>query len=183
MHFNGATVQVNNPNQKFFVKAFHKGLRVGQFNDSLELRRLASMEEIRAWAKKHFEAEEDLADWLKAKCEVLPGLVRNNQGHPERVNPHGEVGEQINPIHPIKGEESPKFEGGLLWLSSRWDKITMNGQIEKLTCEGHLDRFVQTQRNIEAREHNPLRPNRPKAPDEEWPRDRSQMKSRPEPPY
>ncbi|RDX84075.1 hypothetical protein CR513_34932, partial [Mucuna pruriens] len=35
--FNDATVRVNDPDQKFFVKAFHKGLRVGPFSDALAL--------------------------------------------------------------------------------------------------------------------------------------------------
>ncbi|RDY01749.1 hypothetical protein CR513_14887, partial [Mucuna pruriens] len=37
--FNNATVRVNDPNEKLFVKSFQKGLRVGQLNDSLALRR------------------------------------------------------------------------------------------------------------------------------------------------
>ncbi|RDX92454.1 hypothetical protein CR513_25421, partial [Mucuna pruriens] len=44
--FNNTTVKVNDPNKKFFVKAFQKGLRVGQFSDSLALRKPESMEEI-----------------------------------------------------------------------------------------------------------------------------------------
>ncbi|RDX84699.1 hypothetical protein CR513_34211, partial [Mucuna pruriens] len=46
-------LEVDDPNQKFFVKAFHKGLRVGQFNDSLALR---------TWVEKHIEAKEDMVD-------------------------------------------------------------------------------------------------------------------------
>ncbi|RDX73938.1 hypothetical protein CR513_46372, partial [Mucuna pruriens] len=37
--FNNATVWVINPDQKFFVKAFQKVLRINQFSDSLVLRR------------------------------------------------------------------------------------------------------------------------------------------------
>ncbi|RDX80873.1 hypothetical protein CR513_38519, partial [Mucuna pruriens] len=37
--FNNATVWVNDLDQKFFVKAFQKGLRAGLFNDSLAVRR------------------------------------------------------------------------------------------------------------------------------------------------
>ncbi|RDY04872.1 hypothetical protein CR513_11351, partial [Mucuna pruriens] len=35
--FNDATVRVDDPDQKFFVKAFQKGLRVGPFSDALAL--------------------------------------------------------------------------------------------------------------------------------------------------
>ncbi|RDY05629.1 hypothetical protein CR513_10504, partial [Mucuna pruriens] len=66
-HFNNATVQVDDSDQKFFVKAFQKGLRVGPFSDALTLRKSSSMEEIRARAVKHVEVEEDQTDRLEAE--------------------------------------------------------------------------------------------------------------------
>ncbi|RDY10689.1 hypothetical protein CR513_04759, partial [Mucuna pruriens] len=42
--------------------AFYKGLRVGKFSDSLALRRLSNMGEIRTKVEKHIEVEEDHAD-------------------------------------------------------------------------------------------------------------------------
>ncbi|RDX58414.1 hypothetical protein CR513_62271, partial [Mucuna pruriens] len=57
--FNNATVRVDDPDQKFFVKAFQKGLRTGPFSDALALRKPTNMEEIRARAEKHVEMEED----------------------------------------------------------------------------------------------------------------------------
>ncbi|RDX74953.1 hypothetical protein CR513_45232, partial [Mucuna pruriens] len=57
--FNNTTVRVDDLDQKFFVKAFQKGLKVGPFSNALALRRPTSMEEIRARAKKHVEVEED----------------------------------------------------------------------------------------------------------------------------
>ncbi|RDX98176.1 hypothetical protein CR513_18946, partial [Mucuna pruriens] len=84
--FNNATVQVNNSDQKFFVKVIHKGLRVGQFSDALALRQLSSMEEIRRQAEKHIEAEEDLIDQLEAERQPLapqepkPGTSRGSIG-------------------------------------------------------------------------------------------------------
>ncbi|RDX77001.1 hypothetical protein CR513_42942, partial [Mucuna pruriens] len=63
--FNNVTVRVNDPNQKFFVKAFQKGLKASPFNDSLVLRRPTSMEEIRMRIEKHMEAEEDQVEWLE----------------------------------------------------------------------------------------------------------------------
>ncbi|RDX78298.1 hypothetical protein CR513_41447, partial [Mucuna pruriens] len=60
--FNNVIVKVNDPDHKFFVKAFQKGLKVGQFNDSLTLRRPLTMEEIRTRVEKHIEVEEDQVD-------------------------------------------------------------------------------------------------------------------------
>ncbi|RDY03211.1 hypothetical protein CR513_13235, partial [Mucuna pruriens] len=65
--FNNATVRVDDLDQKFFVKAFQKGLRAGPFSDTLALRRLSSMEEIRARAKKYVEVEEDQAKRLEVE--------------------------------------------------------------------------------------------------------------------
>ncbi|RDX87783.1 hypothetical protein CR513_30703, partial [Mucuna pruriens] len=60
--FNNATVRVNDPDQKFFIKTFQKGLRASPFSDSLALKRPNSMDEIRARAEKHIEVEEDQAE-------------------------------------------------------------------------------------------------------------------------
>ncbi|RDX77260.1 hypothetical protein CR513_42646, partial [Mucuna pruriens] len=65
--FNDATVRVNDPDQKFFVKAFQKGLRVGPFSDALALQKPMSMEEIRVKAEKHIEVEESRFDKRGAK--------------------------------------------------------------------------------------------------------------------
>ncbi|RDX67750.1 hypothetical protein CR513_53333, partial [Mucuna pruriens] len=64
--FNTAIVRVNDPDQKFFIKAFQKGLRAGPFSDVLALRRPTSMEEIRVRAEKHIEVEEDQAERMEA---------------------------------------------------------------------------------------------------------------------
>ncbi|RDX66338.1 hypothetical protein CR513_54902, partial [Mucuna pruriens] len=57
--FNNATVRVDDPDKKFFVKAFQKGLRAGPFSDTLALRKPVNMEEIQVRAEKHVEMEED----------------------------------------------------------------------------------------------------------------------------
>ncbi|RDY07949.1 hypothetical protein CR513_07889, partial [Mucuna pruriens] len=54
---NHATVRVDDPDQKFFVKAFQKGLRAGPFNDALALKRPSKMEEIHTRAEKHDQLE------------------------------------------------------------------------------------------------------------------------------
>ncbi|RDX82657.1 hypothetical protein CR513_36523, partial [Mucuna pruriens] len=64
--FDNATMRVNVPDQKFFVKAFQKGLRAGPFSDVLALRRPASMEEIKVRVEKHIEVEKDQAERMEA---------------------------------------------------------------------------------------------------------------------
>ncbi|RDY13381.1 hypothetical protein CR513_01711, partial [Mucuna pruriens] len=81
--FNNATVRVNDPNQKFFVKGFQKGLRVGQFSDALALRRSS---------KKHIEVKEDLADQLEAKHQPLV-TQEMKQGFPRKQQADGHLGE------------------------------------------------------------------------------------------
>ncbi|RDX91034.1 hypothetical protein CR513_27050, partial [Mucuna pruriens] len=81
--FNNATMRVDDPDQKFFVKAFQKGLRVGQFSDALALRRSSTMEEIRAQAEKHVEAEEDQAERLEPQGVQIGGLGILAEGGPQ----------------------------------------------------------------------------------------------------
>ncbi|RDX93923.1 hypothetical protein CR513_23745, partial [Mucuna pruriens] len=125
-----------------FNSATVQELHAGHFSDSLALRRSISMEEIRAKAEKHIEAEEDLADRVVVEREIPSGSTKGDQGG-----------------HTTKGCR------------------TLKGQIEKLICEGYLGRFVQTQRDVMARECNPLRPNHSEMPNEERPRKRSRLKS------
>ncbi|RDY05050.1 hypothetical protein CR513_11149, partial [Mucuna pruriens] len=99
--FNNATVRVDDPDQKFFVKAFQKGLRAGPFSDALALRKPVSMEEIRARAEKHVEMEEDqyeqrkseqrpdqkdVRHLAKAKEDKHPMLARTKE-HKQRFTP------------------------------------------------------------------------------------------------
>ncbi|RDX68078.1 hypothetical protein CR513_52973, partial [Mucuna pruriens] len=77
--FNDATVRVNDPDQKFFVKAFQKGLRVGPFSDALALQKPTSMEEIRLRAEKHIEMEENRFE--KREAEHV-----NRDGQPKPLN-------------------------------------------------------------------------------------------------
>ncbi|RDX93804.1 hypothetical protein CR513_23893, partial [Mucuna pruriens] len=76
--FNNATVRVDDPDQKFFVKAFQKGLRVDPFSDALALRRPSTMEEICARAEKHVEVEEDQTKRLEV--ERLPNHKESKLG-------------------------------------------------------------------------------------------------------
>ncbi|RDX78451.1 hypothetical protein CR513_41271, partial [Mucuna pruriens] len=80
--FNDATVRVNDPDQKFFVKAFQKGLRVGPFSDALSLQKPVSMEEIHVRAEKHVEMEENCFEKREAEH-----LNRDNRPKPMRQRP------------------------------------------------------------------------------------------------
>ncbi|RDX67530.1 hypothetical protein CR513_53585, partial [Mucuna pruriens] len=92
--FNGATVQVNDPNQKFFVKAFQKGLQECPFSDSLAFQHDRDSSPV----KKHVEVEEDKEDRLQAK-RVVPTIGKKNalwsQAHPYR---HESRVEKYTPI-------------------------------------------------------------------------------------
>ncbi|RDX97000.1 hypothetical protein CR513_20277, partial [Mucuna pruriens] len=107
--FNNATVRVDDPDQKFFVKAFQKGLRAGPFSDALALRKPVNMEEIRARAEKHVEMEEDqyerrrseqraerkeVRQTGKTKEDKRPMLARTNE-HAQRFTPLTEKRTQI----------------------------------------------------------------------------------------
>ncbi|RDX60862.1 hypothetical protein CR513_60965, partial [Mucuna pruriens] len=81
--FNNVIVWVNDPDQIFFVKAFHKGLRASPFSDSLALKRPISMEEIQMRAEKHVEAKEDQAERLEEE--------RSRNGGDDSRTPHRRV--------------------------------------------------------------------------------------------
>ncbi|RDX65347.1 hypothetical protein CR513_56005, partial [Mucuna pruriens] len=93
-HFNDATVRVNDPDQKFFVKAFQKGLRVGLFSDALALQKPTSMEEICVKAEKHVENEGE------------------RSGAPSQTRLGGEARNSAK-IYSIKGEKGPHNAGNL----------------------------------------------------------------------
>lgn len=56
--FNKMTVQVNEPDDKFFVFALLKSLRTETFKEAFFIEKLVTMEEIRTRAEKHIDAEE-----------------------------------------------------------------------------------------------------------------------------
>ncbi|RDX93431.1 hypothetical protein CR513_24311, partial [Mucuna pruriens] len=79
--FNNATVRVDDSDQKFFVKAFQKGLKVGPFSDALALQRLTSMEEIRVQVEKYVEMEESQAEQLEVeRTHILAGSKHSVEG-------------------------------------------------------------------------------------------------------
>ncbi|RDX71558.1 hypothetical protein CR513_49080, partial [Mucuna pruriens] len=51
-----------------------------------DMRRPFSMEEIRAWTEKHIEAEEDLADRLKAERQPSMPQTKHSHGHLARAH-------------------------------------------------------------------------------------------------
>ncbi|RDX61758.1 hypothetical protein CR513_59984, partial [Mucuna pruriens] len=103
--FNNAIVWVDDPDQKFFMKAFQKGLRVNPFSDALALRRPSSMEEIRARAEKHIKVEEDQMEQIEA--ERNPD-GRAGQARDERANTRCPLG-----LYPVEGEEGANSVGNM----------------------------------------------------------------------
>ncbi|RDX68192.1 hypothetical protein CR513_52843, partial [Mucuna pruriens] len=121
--FNNAKVRINNPDQKFFVKAFQKGLRARQFSNSLVLRKPQSMEEIRIRAEKLIEVEEDQVDRIEAKkktgSEARPTPKGENtppdkETTPPSVDPHvREEGTNTPRNSPHQYAEVPEGHEGL----------------------------------------------------------------------
>ncbi|RDX81467.1 hypothetical protein CR513_37852, partial [Mucuna pruriens] len=101
--FNDATIGVNDPDQKFFVKAFQKGLRVGPFSDALALQRPVSMEEIHIRAEKHVEMEDSRFDKKEAEHVNMEGRSRPVKERPTLASGRNPHRRQI----PDKGYEIP----------------------------------------------------------------------------
>ncbi|RDX65555.1 hypothetical protein CR513_55780, partial [Mucuna pruriens] len=170
--FNNAIVRVDDPDQKFFVKAFQKGLRAGSFSDALALRKPVNMEEIRARAEKHVEMEEDqyerrrleqraerkeVRQASKTKEDKQPMLSKTNE-NAQRFTPLTEKRTQI--LHEIchtSPLEYPQEAKGKLMGKEKnsWcdfhrafghiieDCWALKTQIERLVQTGRLDRYVQ----------------------------------------
>lgn len=56
--FNSMTVLFIEPNEKLFVAALHKGLRIGTFSETLFIQRLVTMDVIHRRVENHIDAEE-----------------------------------------------------------------------------------------------------------------------------
>ncbi|RDX73390.1 Retrovirus-related Pol polyprotein, partial [Mucuna pruriens] len=181
--FNTATVRVNDPDQKFFVKAFQKGLRVGPFSDALALRRPASMEEIRMRAEKHIEVEEDQAE----RMEADHAHIKNKQVEQHHKPNHTKAAQAKHHFTPLTESRAKilkeichtrllKFpqepEGKVLghdkdeWCDFHRTRghsteacWTLCTQLERLVQEGRLNRYVHkrsgnSRRGTEAERRN-----------------------------
>ncbi|RDY12155.1 hypothetical protein CR513_03082, partial [Mucuna pruriens] len=171
--FNTATVRVNDPDQKFFIKAFQKGLRASPFSDSLALKRPNSMAEIRTRAEKHIEVEEDQEERLAAERTQN----RGNEGRmalPKVETSRTEVARKDKYFTPLKEKRAqilreichtrllrfpPSSEGRTMGNNpTDWCEFhrttghsteacwTLKTQIEKLVQEGRLTQYVNTRR-------------------------------------
>ncbi|RDX69607.1 hypothetical protein CR513_51254, partial [Mucuna pruriens] len=148
--FNATMVQVDDPDQKFFIKAFQKGLRAGPFSDSLALSRLSSMTEIRARAEKHVEAEEDKEDRLQVE-RVVPAFGKKNT-HNFEASHQAHILKEV--CHLKLLDIPPPTQRQIGPARDEWcefhkthDHVAkecrlLKSQIEKLIQEGHLDQFV-----------------------------------------
>ncbi|RDX65934.1 hypothetical protein CR513_55364, partial [Mucuna pruriens] len=170
--FNNATVRVDDPDQKFFVKAFQKGLRAGPFSDALALRKPTNMEEIRERAEKHVEMEEDQYERKKSERKVELKMTKANNTAKEDKRPMlmkprepmqhfiplNEKRAQI--MHEIchtslleyppeaRGKVMGKEKSSLCDFHRAFGHTTedcwgLKIQIEELIQNGHLGRYVQ----------------------------------------
>ncbi|RDX81938.1 hypothetical protein CR513_37335, partial [Mucuna pruriens] len=171
--FNNATVRVDDPDQKFFVKAFQKGLRAGPFSDALALRKPTNMEEIRARAEKHVEMEEDQLERRRSERKMEQKVARANNRMKEDKRPMlarpRETIQHFTPLNERRAQimheichtsllEYPPDTKGKTMGKERNSHTTddcweLKTQIEGLIQGGHLSRYVQ--------HFSPRRPNRP----------------------
>ncbi|RDX83256.1 hypothetical protein CR513_35849, partial [Mucuna pruriens] len=172
--FNDATVRVDDPDQKFFVKAFQKGLRVGPFSDALALQKPTSMEEIRLRAEKHIEMEENRFEKreaehvnrdgrLKSANKQRPLLVGGRDPPPRRHEVETGLEAQTKfpqaKFTPLKEKSFPQAAGGKQLGKNRreWCDFhravghateecwTLGAQIEELVQQGRLGHYVVRQ--------------------------------------
>ncbi|RDX65341.1 hypothetical protein CR513_56009, partial [Mucuna pruriens] len=152
--FNNATVRVNDPDQKFFMKAFQKGLRVGSFSDSLALRRPTC-------AEKHIKVEEDQAYRLEAERHSDAQVTRptppgGQKGDPKYPTPQPKdylltftpcadtMGDMPHVVAKIpEGGEGPNDGSQQTRLMRVPQSIRpLHGGIERLIQEGHLGHYI-----------------------------------------
>ncbi|RDX97029.1 hypothetical protein CR513_20247, partial [Mucuna pruriens] len=148
-------------NKAKHLEAFQKGLRVGQFSDSLELRNPLSMEEIRTRAEKHIEVEEDQADRL----EVRQSSSRNTRPENKYPSKPKDYPLTLTPLHEKRAQilrdiyhthllKYPKEAKGRRMGANKqeWCEFhkayatkecrTLQEQIDKLIQEGHLSQYI-----------------------------------------
>ncbi|RDY00731.1 hypothetical protein CR513_16046, partial [Mucuna pruriens] len=158
--FNDATIRVDDPDQKFFVKAFKKGLRVGPFSDALAFHRPTSMEEIRARAEEHVEMEEGRFEKREEPIHSngLPKHLRealapvSGQAHHSnrQIQSKGyEVSPQFTPLKEKKARIMIMGKNRQEWCDfhranghSTEDCWTLGAQLESLIQQGRLGQYV-----------------------------------------
>jgi hypothetical protein len=76
--FSEATIKVSKPNQEMFDSAFHNGLKVGHFNESLAQTPATSMQEIIKRAKCYINGEERNAEKRTRDARERDSTSRSN---------------------------------------------------------------------------------------------------------
>ncbi|RDY09049.1 hypothetical protein CR513_06652, partial [Mucuna pruriens] len=169
--FNNATVRVNDPYQKFFIKAFQKGLRASPFSDSLALKRPNSMDEIRARTKKHIEVEEDQAERVaeeRIQTKKNEGRIIAQKADVSKRSEAAYKNKHFTPLNEKRAQilrEICHTNGKILGNNqTEWCDFhrttghsteacwTLKTQIERLIQEGRLSQYVGTCRQSKWKE-------------------------------
>ncbi|KAK2368694.1 hypothetical protein QL285_081871 [Trifolium repens] len=99
-----ATIKVSNPNQEMFVSAFHNGLKVGHFNESLAQKPATSMQEIIKRAECYIKGDESNAEKRSRDAKEREPIHKGNRAldfyPPRRRQPdYRGHGAQRKPYH------------------------------------------------------------------------------------
>lgn len=150
---NIVTLKVENPDQKFFMKDFRKGLLAWSFSDSLVLRWLRNMEQIYTWAKKHIEAKKDATHRKEVKWEIEKSNHRENNRPYNKTRPWGsykgnrkrnwESILDFNPLKVLRGKILKEIHHTRL-LNMPRPMDTQKGSMNDRWCEYHKTRDRDT---------------------------------------
>ncbi|RDY03051.1 hypothetical protein CR513_13392, partial [Mucuna pruriens] len=110
---------------------FQKGLRMGQFSDSLTLRKPLTMEEIRAWAEKHIEVDLLEVERQPSAGDTRPTLKGENK-YPTKPKDYPLT---LTPLHEKRTQILP-------YDHSTKDCHTLQ-EIERLVHEGNLGQYIR----------------------------------------
>ncbi|GAU21317.1 hypothetical protein TSUD_372110 [Trifolium subterraneum] len=104
--FSEATITVSNPNHEMFVAAFHNGLKVGHFNESLAQKSATLMQEVIKRASCYIKGEESNAEKRSRDAKEKDSRSSNSKGQnsqPQRNWQNHDThkqGYRAKPYHP-----------------------------------------------------------------------------------
>ncbi|GAU51615.1 hypothetical protein TSUD_182110 [Trifolium subterraneum] len=115
--FSEATITVSNPNQEMFVAAFHNGLKVGHFNESLAQKPATSMQEVVKTASCYIKGEESNVEKRSRDAKEKDLRNNNNNNNNKRQSSQPQRNWQHNDAHKqgyrVKPYYPPNIGGGM----------------------------------------------------------------------